>query len=261
MSYWSLRGTLPQRTASLITGGGAVGILLVWWLIVRLGFVNPHVVPSPFSVVASLPDMAKSDHLFRNMWFSMGLNMLGYLEAIAISIPIGMVIGLFPIPRYLLESYFSAGRFLPLPAAMGLFITAFGIYTNMKVQFLCVGIAVYLIPAVIGRVRATDEVYIQMAKTLGASRWQRITSIFIPDVLANVMTDIRVLIAISWTYITVNEVVNMSQGGLGALASIAARQGKAEKTYAVLLLIILIGFLQDRVFVWLDKRLFKWKYV
>ena len=37
---------------------------------------------------------------------------------------------------------------------------------------------------------------------------------------------------------------------------IKARQGEIEKVFGILILIILIGFLQDRIFVYLDKRMF-----
>ncbi len=260
MSVWSLRGQLPRKQALTIEVGGALTILLLWWFVVQVGWANPHLLPSPISVIASIPKLHMEDALVRNALFSIKLNMLGYLEAVAIALPVGMVIGLLPLFRHLFERYFTALRFLPLPAAMGIFIQAFGIYTNMKVQFLTVAILVYVIPAVITRTKATSQVYVDMAKTLGASRWQRVKTIFIPDVLASVFDDIRNLIALSWTYITINEVVNMGQGGLGTLANNTMHQGHVEKTYAVLFLIICIGLVQDRLLGLLDRKLFPFKY-
>jgi len=48
-------------------------------------------------------------------------------------------------------------------------------------------------------------------------------------------------------------------GGVGSLAYIKARQGQIEKVFAILLVIILIGFIQDRLFAFLDKNLFPHK--
>ena len=70
---------------------------------------------------------------------------------------------------------------------------------------------------------------------------------------------IRVLTAISWTYIIIAELLNR-QGGLGALIWFKTKQGQLEKVFAILIIIIAIGFLQDRIFVYLDKRLFPHKY-
>jgi len=73
------------------------------------------------------------------------------------------------------------------------------------------------------------------------------------------MDDIRVLTAISWTYIIIAELLNR-QGGIGSLMYIKARQGQIEKVFASLIVIIIIGFLQDQIFVFIDKRLFPHKY-
>lgn len=48
--------------------------------------------------------------------------------------------------------------------------------------------------------------------------------------------------------------------GVGSLIYIKARQGQIPKVFAILIVIVLIGFLQDRIFVYLDKRLFPHKY-
>jgi NitT/TauT family transport system permease protein len=124
---------------------------------------------------------------------------------------------------------------------------------------LATGIVVYLLPVVVQRIQETDETYVQTLETLSKNRWNIIKKVFIPDVLARVFDDIRVLVAISWTYITVAEVVN-NTGGLGGVAQIAYRQSRIDKVFAIMVVIILIGYIQDKVFVWLDKFLFPHKY-
>jgi NitT/TauT family transport system permease protein len=69
-----------------------------------------------------------------------------------------------------------------------------------------------------------------------------------------------VLTAISWTYIIVAELVNKT-GGVGALIFTAARQSRLDKVFAVLFVIIIIGILQDKLFQWLDKKLFPFKHI
>ena len=73
------------------------------------------------------------------------------------------------------------------------------------------------------------------------------------------MDDIRVLTAISWTYIIIAELVNR-QGGIGSLIYIKARQGQVPKVFAILIVIILIGLVQDMIFVFISKRLFPHKH-
>jgi NitT/TauT family transport system permease protein len=195
-----------------------------------------------------------------NLLYSLYLNLAGYLLAVLIAIPIGFLIGLFPLFKALFSRNVDALRFVPLTAVTGLFIAWFGLGSSMKVAFLAFGIIVYLLPVVVQRVLEVEDVYVQTAYTLGATKWQRIKSVFIPAVLSRVSDDIRVLVAISWTYIIVTEVVNANSGGIGALAFKMARQSQIDKVFAILLVIIIVGFLQDLLFKLIDRLLFDFKY-
>jgi ABC-type nitrate/sulfonate/bicarbonate transport system permease component len=221
--------------------------------------VSRAILPSPQSVLFSFKELHFNDLLVRNTLYSIKLNLLGYIEAIVISIILGFIIGLIPFFKSMLNRYIEAIRFLPLTAVTGLFIAWFGIETNMKVQFLAFGIIVYLLPVVVYRISQIDNIYLQTAYTMGANSWQMIRRVYWPFVSSRIFDDIRVLTAISWTYIIVAELVNKT-GGVGALIYTAARQSRLDKVFAILLVIIIIGVLQDRLFVWLDKVLFPYKH-
>jgi NitT/TauT family transport system permease protein len=259
-NLFELRGILSNKLSLLIEVIGFFVVLSAWVLVTHFNLIPSSLLPSPFKVLYSFKELHFEDALIRNALFSIKLNYLGYLEAIAISLPIGFIIGLFPICRSLVNRYIVALRFIPLTAVTGLFIAWFGIETNMKVQFLAFGIIVYLLPVVIQRIDEVENVYVQTVYTLGANKWQTIRTVFIPAVISKISDDVRVLVAISWTYIIVAELLNKS-GGIGALAYTAARQSRIDKVFAVLVVIILIGFVQDRLFVWLDKKAFPYKYI
>ena len=258
-NLFKLRGTLPTSTKLTIEVVGACCSLALWWTLNNFKVIPAGILPSPQRVFTSFADLFREGVLY-HAYYSIKLNMLGYLEAVLFCLPVGLMLGLFPLFEALSERLLSATRFLPLPAAMGIFIAAFGIGTGMKVHFLAVGIAVYLLPTVVQRVRETPEVYVQTVKTLGAHRWQTIRYVFVPDLLGRVFDDIRVLVAISWTYITIAEVINSSAGGLGALAQTASRQGRVDKIYAILVIVMVIGLIQDWVFKCADRTLFPYKH-
>lgn len=199
------------------------------------------------------------DDLFFNALRSIWLNIQGYFWAIFIALPIGFLIGLLPVFRGLFSKQVDALRYLPLTALTGLFIVWFGIEDQMKIAFLAFGILVYLLPVVVQRIDEVKDVYLKTVFTLGASDWQTIKTVYLPSVLSKLIDDIRVLTAISWTYIIIAELINR-QGGIGSMIYIKARQGEIEKVFAILIVIILVGFLQDRIFVYMDKRLFSHKY-
>ena len=255
---FEVNGQLSKRQEKVFVLIGIVFLLSIWSIAVAL-FPTP-VLPAPWKVLSSFKELHFEDALVRNLFYSIKLNLLGYLEAIIIAIPLGFVIGLFPVFQNLFNKPVDALRFIPLTAVTGLFIVWFGIEDTMKVHFLAFGIIVYLLPIVAQRVREVPVVYHQTVKTLGATKWQTIKSVFIPDVMSKVSVDIKVLVAISWTYIIVAELVNKS-GGVGALAYTAARQSRIDKVFAILVVIIVVGFLQDLLLRKLDKLLFPYKYL
>jgi len=154
----------------------------------------------------------------------------------------------------------DAFRYVPLTAVTGLFILWFGLGTDMQVHFLAFGILIYLLPVVVQRIDEVDSVYTKTVYTLGATDWQTFRSVYFPAVVSRLSDDIRVLTAISWTYIIVAEGLG-GQGGLGSLIwRIGQRQGRVDKTFALLIIIIIIGVLQDRLFVYLDKKFFPFKH-
>ncbi len=215
--------------------------------------------PPPLEVLKSFPSLYQNDELLSNTWISIWRNIKGYFWAVFICVPIGFLIGLLPIFRGLFSKQVDALRYLPLTALTGLFIIWFGIGEKMKVAFLAFGIIVYLLPVVVQRVDEVKDVYLKTVFTLGATDWQTIRTVYLPSVMSKLMDDIRVLTAISWTYIIIAELLNR-EGGIGSLIYIKARQGQIAKVFAILIVIIIVGFFQDRIFTYLDKRLFPHKY-
>ena len=257
-----LRGELPGRWSTILGTLGGLIIILIWYLLTKgeTPLVDKGILPSPVRVFKAFGEMIREKELLRNTCLSLGYNFGGYIEAILISLPIGFLIGLLPIFKVTFQRPIDSLRYLPLTGTIGLFIVAFGIGTSMKTHFLAFGIIIYLIPIVVQRVLEVDEVYVRTAHTLGASAWQKFKTVFWPAVLSRISDDIRVLTAISWTYIIVSETIG-GEGGLGSMIwRIGQRQGRSDIVYAILFLIIVIGIIQDKLLIRLDREIFPHKY-
>ncbi|WBX73567.1 ABC transporter permease subunit [Tenacibaculum pacificus] len=218
------------------------------------------ILPSPIKVIKAFPELNKDDDVIGNTFLSIKLNLLGYLLAIIIAIPVGFLLGLIPLFRGLFSKIIDSYRFIPLTAVTGIFIMWLGLGSQMKVSFLAFGIIVYLIPVVVQRIDEVRKVYLNTVFTLGATPWQTIKSVYMPYVFSKLIDDIRVLTAISWTYITIVEMLNKG-GGIGELIWTAKRQSRIDKAFAILIIIVIIGVVQDRLFVIIDKLLFPYKHI
>lgn len=256
---FALRGEVNTSTKTLLNFLGFALLILIWQISVTVLKVSPAILPTPLAILKSFKEIWYDDYMLMNAGISIKLNLLGYLEAIALCIPLAYLIALIPILNHLSSKILDSTRYLPLSALLGLFIAWFGIGTEMKVQFLAFGIFVYLLPTCVDRVLKVDKVYEQTAYTLGASKWQLIKSVFFPASIRFISDDARILNAISWTYIIIAEMVNKT-GGIGSAIFMAGRMSRIDKIFAWLIIIVIIGFLQDRMFKLIDKLLFPSKY-
>ena len=257
-----LKGDLTKRQGIILTLLGLTVLLLIW-IVLTTGddpVMARSSLPHPYRVLTAFGELYRDNELIMNMMRSIGLNIGGYIKAIAYAIPIGFLIGLVPLFRGSFQRVVDAIRFLPLTALTILFIIWFGIYTEAKINFLAFGIFIYLLPIVIQRIDEVDDVYVKTVYTLGANYWQTIWTVYLPAVISKLSDDIRILTAISWTYIIVAE-TSADQGGLGSLIfRTGQRMGRIDKTFACLIIILVIGIFQDKIFSYLDRKFFPYKY-
>lgn len=252
-------GTIDKKTSAIISIIGLSFITLVWYLYTRYGNVPSTILPKPMSVISSFGELSSRYNVIHELLYSIKLCFLGYIEAIAISIPLGFFIGLFPLPKALFSSWVDSVRFLPLTAVTGLFIAWFGIELNMKVHFLSFGIIIYLLPIIVKRINDVEKIHLQTAWTIGCTNWQTFRYVYLPSVMSKLFSDIGVIVAVSWSYIVVAELIN-SEGGVGSLIFKSVKQGRMDMVFALLILIILVGFMNDLIFRFLDWLFFPYNY-
>lgn len=263
MKYFQPNGEISKKEASVIGIIGAVLLIIVWYLVTVSGeVISPGILPNPVKVVKSISVLFEKHHLLQNIWYTVSLNLSGYLIAVVLALPLGFLIGMIPMFNSLFRKYFEALRYLPLPTVSGIFISIFGLAFGMKAFFLAFGIFIFALPSVIGKVldlqnpaNVKDNVYLQTAKTMGMSNWQTFKYVYFPYVMEKVYDDIRSLVAISYTYVVIAESLN-KVGGIGAMISTFTRQSRTPEVYALLFIIVMIGLLQDKVFQWMKPVLF-----
>lgn len=238
---------------------GWVVLFIIWFLVTNFNLINNHVMPTPAKTWNAFLEMKDHDSLGKNILFSVRINLLGYLKCILGALIVGFAIGLVPVVRKMFSQQVNALRFVPITALMGIFIAISGLTIATKINFLAFGIWVYLVPVVVQRIDEVSNVHLQMMKTLGSSFWQKVRYVIWPSVIARLSDDIRILVGISWTYIIVAELAGI-QGGLGSLIFLGERQSNVGKVYVVIIIIVIIGIIQDALFRLIDRLLFKFKY-
>lgn len=284
MALWSLRQETPRRIGIPLEILGVSLVIVIWWAAVIIWQIKKSVLPSPYDVALAFPNVllgnrevwhegaslsenissvfdALTHNVLWNVAYSTWLNVMSYVEAVAITMPLGLAIGLFGPLKKLTERPIAAFRYLPITAFLTIITVWFGISHTAKIQFLTLGLAVYTLLATIQRTAEVEQIYVDMAKSCGATRWQQIKTVFLPLVVGRLSDDLRNLVPITWTYIVLAEGFNIGQGGVGAKITEFSRVSRFEYVFAFVLLISIVGFVEDKLWIQGDRKILGWKYV
>jgi len=254
---------------------------LWWWVtrprafdaqgreVVESRLLSPLVLPSPRETVAAFHSLWFERELSRSAVYSLQRVCGGYLIAVALALPLGILMGSFTKIKALFNPLAVAGTYLPLPA-VGVLMMAWAVALASllgieeaalelhKYIFLAVVTFVVLLPQVVLAIEKVEDIYLQTAYTQGAGRWHAVWKVLIPVALPDLYTALRTSFGVGWTYIILAEIIAANRG-LGYLIQTAERRGPMEHIYLVVLTIMLIGFALDKLWGWGGRWLFPYR--
>jgi NitT/TauT family transport system permease protein len=259
----SIRGIVPKK-AAVPLGLVPIALLVALWFLLTSGTVEervigPTILPSPSEVVESVPKLFHADpSLWIHIEVSLRRVLLGYLLALAIVLPLGITMGAFGIARSTFTPVTTASGYIPIATLLPLTMAWFGTGEQMKIVFLAMAFAIYLLPMIIQSIDAVPDVYLRTSYTLGAGRAAALLRVLIPIALPDIWHGMRLAFGVGWTYLVLAEVV-VQEKGLGSLVAIAQRRGPREHVYLVILVITIIAWIADLAWVQLGHLLFPYK--
>jgi len=253
----NVREPVSRHRAHVLAAGGVLTFFAVWCVLSYGDFVPTVILPSPTEVLRAFPVLHFEEALVRSIGRSLYRVYMGFLLAAVVAIPLGLIMGTFPPVKHFFVPLLDPLRFLPISALVPLFIVWFGIDETQKIVFLFVGIVVYLLPLVVEAVENVDDVYLQTATTLGATKGQLIRHVLIPGSLPAIGEALRVMNGIGWTYVILAEVVN-ARYGLGYLITVAGKRSHVDQIFALVLVILAIGVITDWIIRMVNASLFAW---
>lgn len=240
-----------------------IAAILGLWFLVTTGsaeerIISPVILPSPVEVVQSFPSLWYEKELSRSVMWSARRVVGGFLVALAIAFPLGVLMGSFSKIRALFEPLAIFGSYMPIPALVPLTMSLFGTREEQKIMFLAIAFVVFLLPMIMRAVAGVDEVYLQTAQSLGASKWEIVRYVLFGVASADIFQAMRMGFGIGWSYIILVEMV-AAERGLGQIIIAAQRRGPREHIYLVLLVIVVLAYATDRLWVVAGRRLFPYR--
>ena len=135
----------------------------------------------------------------------------------------------------------------------------FGTGETPKLALLFIGVLFFLITMVMDYTRNIKMELLETAATLGATRPQLISTVIIPAVLPDVIVSMRQMLAVTWTYLVIAEIV-ASTTGIGAMMMRARRFLHTDEIMAGIMVIGILGLLFDILFRLIHRKMFSYLY-
>jgi NitT/TauT family transport system permease protein len=225
--------------------------ILAWSLLLGawqlLPTLNPGIAtlcPPPTKVLETLHELLTEKDYLNDIAQSLLRVAKSFGLAIAVALPLGLLMGAFPAVEGLLNPIVSPFRYLPAPAFIPLLLAWLGTGDSQKIALLFIGVIWFLISLYMDDAKRVPMELIEASRTLGASRLQVLRRVVIPAALPAILDTTRQMLAVSWTYLVIAEIV-ASTDGIGAVMMRAKRFVRMDIILAGIVTIGLLGFASD----------------
>jgi NitT/TauT family transport system permease protein len=227
--------------------------------------VNPIYLPPPHKVARAFvtafttpPRLPSEPWLYQSLAHSISTIFWGFVLSSVFGVPLGILCGTYRFFAKLQEPFIEFFRYLPAPAFGALCVAILGIDDPPKIAIIIIGTFFQQVLVIGNTVRKVDPALIEAAETLGARGWRLLTGVVIPASVAEIYTDMRILLGWAWTYLIVAEVVG-TMSGITFFITLQARYRQFDNVYAAIGMIGVIGLSTDMTLAWLATVLFPWK--
>lgn len=236
-----------------------VAFVGVWQMICALQILPATLLPSPSSLTHTFTDKLRNlapegATLGQSILSSLKTSFSGFLTAVLIGIPLGLLMGYFePVDRFV-KPIFEMIRPIPPIAFIPLTIVMLGIGFQAKVFIVCFAAFVPCVMNSYTGVKLTNPTLVNVMKTCGATHWQIFSMVCIPSARPMVFSGIRLALSTSWVSLVAAEML-ASSSGLGYMIQMGRMLARPDLIILGMFLIGLIGFLIAQLLGWLEKRI------
>ena len=249
-----------EAKLKLISTATIAAVLALWFLLTLNREADGF--PSPQLLFATLVDLAQNGYtgnpLWRHLLTSLTETMGGFALAVLLGVPIGLLVGYYPVAKAVAMPFVDFFRPIPPISLVTIFVFYFGIGLGSKIALIFLTGFWFMILATADGVRGLPRDYYRAARSMGMTPAQTFRHVVLPGALPSVLTGMRTTLSISWALVVAAELI-ASQMGLGYMITDASNFYKLPVVYAAVLMIATCGFVMDRIVVVVIQRVLHWQ--
>lgn len=224
------------------------------------GIGNSLAIAPPLDVVSSLWEGTISGEIPRAALGTAQALFVGYAFSVVIGLLVGGAIGVFRWARDTLEPLVQAAYSTP----MALLIPFVGIHVGAafrgRVFIVIIWCVFEIIMNTITGVREAPPIVIEMARSFGARRKDIYSKVILPAALPHVLIGLRLGMGKALRGAIAAEIL-LSVANLGQLLATAQSTFDIERLLAVILFVIMSGYILMRLLEYLEARALPWNEV
>lgn len=195
--------------------------------------------------------------LWHDTWASLVRLFGGVAISAALSLVIGMVIGLLPYARRTLSGFVAVLSMVPPLALLPILFIVFGLGEVSKIVLIVIGITPIMTRDLAQRVLDIPHEQIVKAQTLGASSLVIALRVALPQILPRLISNIRLSLGSAWLFLIAAEAV-ASDVGLGYRIFLVRRYLAMDVILTYVIWITVLAFVIDWALRTLSRRAFPW---
>ena len=207
-------GRLAALEPTLLPLASFAILIALWEITSRAGLISAFFFSSPTGVMEAAAENIVLPEFWNDVWISTQEFMVGYIAAIALAIPFGLLTGWFRSLHFLFEPWLAAFNSTPRLALLPLVVLWVGLGFWSKAVIVFLGVFFPVAINTFQGVRTVDRNLYDVSRSFGASGYRRIMSVVLPSVTPFALVGMKLGIGRAVSGVVVAEFFT-SEDGLG----------------------------------------------
>jgi NitT/TauT family transport system permease protein len=227
---------------------------------------NPgdKVLPAPATIASTLHQMAfeederSGDYLFwTDTWASLERLLVALGASALIGLVLGLAIGVLPYLRVTIAPFVAALSLIPPLAILPILFIVVGLGEAAKITLIIIGVGPVIVRDIAMRTAELPSEQLIKAQTLGASTWQLVIRVVLPQLWPRLIDALRLTLGSAWLFLIAAEAIASTEG-LGYRIFLVRRYLSMDVILPYVAWITLLAFVMDWLLRLLRSKAFAW---
>ncbi|MBX9758163.1 MAG: ABC transporter permease [Beijerinckiaceae bacterium] len=249
---------LQRYTPQFVGAAALIGFIVLWEGAASFRFADPMFISSPSRIAAVARVMWDDPDFWRDVKVSSTEFVWGYLTAIAVGVPLGLMTGWYKRLQYALGPFIDVLNAVPRVTFMPIMVLWFGIGIWSKFAVVFLGAVIPIILSTYAGVRTNEARFLRVARSFGASQLKTFTSIILPGTAPFIFTGLKYASGRALLGVVVGELY-AATAGVGHMIAQAGNAFETDLVFFGVLLFTFTGLAVTSLLGRIESRFDRWR--